>query len=85
MRLLIPIEVLQTQQAWSEVGAIFQDGNHACDECPHSVHDIAAPQFGDAPVGDIECGLGQRRSDRPSDCPVYAERLNQKPTEESLQ
>lgn len=84
---IIPIELLQRQQAWIAVGAIFQDAHPMCEECGHCKVTLEHAPYGQgqASYADAECDLGQRASDNPTDCPAYADQLAQEPTEESLQ
>lgn len=82
----IPIEVLQTQQAWIAVGAFFQDAHPMCEECSHCKVEIEHAPYGEgqASYAVSECDLGQRRGDKPTDCPAYAGQLADEPTEESI-
>lgn len=75
----VSAEVLRVRSAWQFVGAAFQDGHRACESCPHRKAWEERHPYGEGFASESlnDCALGERRRDRPEDCPAYAAHLQQ--------
>lgn len=80
------IDLTALKAGWMFVGKTFQDGSHHCDECSYCTTSGAMHPYGEGFAHEAysTCDLGQRPSERPTDCPAYAahlESLAEQPTE----
>lgn len=69
----------EQKTVWMFVGAAFQDGHPACEDCSHRriLVDRHPYQEGCVTVTEAECSLGQYASDEATDCPAYREHVEE--------
>lgn len=85
---IIPADVAVRLAGWQFVGATWQSGHPSCEECQHNDPGLQSAPFGEGVAwkADPECRLGNRLSDKPEQCPVYAAHLDEcatRPTDSS--
>jgi hypothetical protein len=70
-------DVERTAFAWQYVGESL-GGSH-CDDCHYCKHMSQSHPYGMGSATEtwIECSLGDKSNDRPTECPAYAEYLEE--------